>query len=226
MNLLYKIKYYFWASYRRKYLDYLQNKYKNYYHGTVFDIGGRDRGIFQKPKAQVEKWIFADIEPKHKPDIVLNVEDMKKIQTESIDMVNAIELFEHVQKPELGLKECCRVLKINGAMFISCPFISPIHADPYDFQRWTEYKWKKEFKYLGLSILNFEICGLFYTTIGDMVKNLITSMPMILRYVGYLLYPVIDVLVWLDNLEVVKNNSKLNKYHAGYFFVLKKLNHE
>ncbi|MCK5039975.1 MAG: methyltransferase domain-containing protein [Candidatus Aenigmarchaeota archaeon] len=36
---------------------------------------------------------------------------MNKIKTQSIDVVNAIELFEHVEYPEKGLKECHRVLK-------------------------------------------------------------------------------------------------------------------
>ena len=94
------IQYYFWASYRRKILDELLEKNKHYYKGIVLDIGGRDRGKFKKPKDKVKKWIFADIEEKHKPDIVLDVANMKDIKDESIDIINAIELFEHVEKIE------------------------------------------------------------------------------------------------------------------------------
>jgi len=43
---------------------------------VVLDIGGRNRGKFIKPKDKVEKWIFADIESKHKPDIVVDVCDI------------------------------------------------------------------------------------------------------------------------------------------------------
>lgn len=88
----------------------------------------------------VEKWIFVDVEEKHNPDIVLDVADMGKIKDESIDVINAIELFEHVEKIQQGLKECYRVLKKDGVMILSTPFLFPIHADPYDFQRWTEEK--------------------------------------------------------------------------------------
>jgi len=138
--MLKDIKYYFGASYRRKILDRLLEQNKYYYKGIVLDIGGRDRGKFKKPKDEVEKWIFADIEQKHKPDIILNVEDMNNIVTESIDVINAVELFEHVENIEKGLNECYRVLKKNGTMILSAPFLYPIHADPCDFQRWTKEK--------------------------------------------------------------------------------------
>ena len=117
-----KIRYYFWASYRRRLLDKLQNKYSFLYKGIVLDIGGRDRGMFKKPKDKVEKWIFADIESKHNPDIILDVADMNSFSNNSIDFINAIELFEHVKNIEKGLEECYRVLKKDGIMFISAPF--------------------------------------------------------------------------------------------------------
>ncbi len=104
------ISYYFWATYRRKILDRLLEEDKHYYKGIVLDIGGRDRGRFEKPKDKVEKWVFADIEEKHKPDIVLDITDMVSINDKSIDVINAIETLEHVEKPERALSECHRVL--------------------------------------------------------------------------------------------------------------------
>jgi len=120
--MLDSVKYYFWASYRRKLLDKLQNKYSFLYKGIVLDIGGRDRGRFKKPKDKVEKWIFVDIESKHNPDVILDVADMNSFSNNSIDFINAIELFEHVKNIEKGLEECYRVLKKDGIMFISAPF--------------------------------------------------------------------------------------------------------
>lgn len=39
---------------------------------------------------------------------------MRDIKNESVDVINAIELFEHVEKNEEGLKERYRVLKKMG----------------------------------------------------------------------------------------------------------------
>lgn len=216
------IQYYFWASYRRKTLDALLEASKSYYKGVVLDIGGRDRGKFRKPKDKVEKWIFADIEAKHNPDIVLDVENMKDIEDESIDVVNATELFEHVENPEKGLKECYRVIKKGGIMILSVPFLYPIHADPYDFQRWTESKWKKVLGGIGFEIEKFEIMGRYFTVFADNQKFLLKSLPRFFRWFCYLAYPFYDLLVRLDKLNFIKSHPRLGNFHGGYFIITRK----
>jgi SAM-dependent methyltransferase len=117
-------------------LDRLQERFRGMYQGVVLDMGGRDRGRFKKPRDRVERWIFADINPEHQPDLVLDVSDMRgKVADRSLDVVNAMELFEHVERIDRGLEECFRVLKPEGRLLISVPFLYPVHADPFDFQR-------------------------------------------------------------------------------------------
>ena len=216
------IKRYFRSSYRRQQLEKLQNKYISEYKGVVLDIGGRDRGTFKKPKNSVQKWIFADIEEKHKPDILLDVANMQNIETESIDVVNAIELFEHVEKINSGIAECYRVLKFGGKFIISVPFLFPVHADPYDFQRWTLTKWKNELIKTSFKIEKTEIMGRFFTVRNGMNKTLIQSLPIIIRHFGYLLFPLFALLNKLDNTNWIKNHQKLSNYHGGYFIIAKK----
>ena len=217
------ISYYFWASYRRKMLDNLQEKYRDLYRGVVLDIGGRDRGKFRKPKNKVEKWIFADINKKHNPDILLDVANMKQIKNNSIDVVNAIELFEHVEKIEQGLKECYRVLKKNGTMILSVPFLYPIHADPYDFQRWTKRKWKLELKKVGFKIQKIEIMGRFFTVSMEYQKLFIKSFPKkISKFLKLINYPLMDLITKLDNFKLVRNNQILSGFHGGYFIIAQK----
>ncbi len=216
------LKYYLNSTYRRQSLDKLLQKYEYIYQGTVLDIGGRDRGKFKKPKDKLDKWIFADIEPKHKPDLVLDVANMQNIETESIDVINSLELFEHVEQINQGIAECYRVLKRGGKFIISVPFLYQIHADPYDFQRWTPTKWKNELIKIGFKIENIEIMGRFFTVRNSMNKTLIQSLPIIIRHLGYLLFPFFDLLNKLDNTNWIKNHPKLGNYHGGYFIIAKK----
>src|SRR5512137_173423 len=116
MSVKEQFYYYLWSSYRRRLLDKLQQEHIHLYHGVVLDMGGRDRGAFKKPKDSVTKWIYADINPDQTPDIILDVAKMTDIATGSIDVVNAIELFEHVDLIEAGLRECRRVLKTDGLL--------------------------------------------------------------------------------------------------------------
>lgn len=216
------IIYYFWASYHRKILDRLLGQNKHYYQGLVLDIGGRNRGKFKKPKDKVEKWIVADIKTRHQPDIILDVCNMNKIKDGAVDVVNATELFEHIENPQKGLEECYRILKKDGLMILSTPFLYPIHPDPHDFQRWTERKWKRELKEIGFEIQKFVIMGRYFTVWADLEKALVKSLPNILRWTCYLVYPLYDLLVKIDNLSCIKKHPYLGKFHGGYFIIAKK----
>ena len=218
-----RLKSYLSRTYRRKILDKLQEKYSSLYRGVVLDIGGRDRGGFRKPKEKVDRWIFADIEEKHQPDIVLDVADMKNFSDNSVDVINAMELFEHVYEIEKGLGECKRVLKTDGNLIISVPFLYQIHADPSDFQRWTIFKWEKELQTLGFMIESVDVMGRFFTLFADMAKVFNRSMPLGIKHIFYLTFPFLDFLVSLDNSSWIAKHPKLSNFHGGYFFVLKKV---
>ena len=215
-------QYFFWATYYRKSSDELHEKHADIYHGVVLDIGGRDRGRFEKPKNEVKEWLFADIEKKHDPDIVLDVASMDKIENKSIDIIEANSLFEHVYKIKKGLEECHRVLKDDGKIVITVPFLYPVHADPDDFQRWTWSKWEKELIDLGFTIEVMETMGGFFSLQGDMLKNLIKSFVPGIKHFCCLFFPLIDLLVSLDNFKRVKNNKRIGKYDRGYFIIAKK----
>jgi SAM-dependent methyltransferase len=222
MGLRGAVIYYLWATNRRKMLDRLQNEHVDLYKGVVLDVGGRDRGNFKKPRDKVKRWIFADINKRYKPDVILDVTDMRRqIKTGSVDVISAIELFEHVDEPEKGIAECRRVLRKGGVALISTPFMYPIHADPYDYQRWTDSKWRRELLKVGFNDIDLQIMGRFFTIAADSWRIFTISMPFGIRHVMYLLYPVLDIMTLLDKVKFIQE-SALGKYHGGYFLIARK----
>jgi SAM-dependent methyltransferase len=215
-----KIYYYFNFTYHRRILDCFLNKYKYIYRGIVLDIGGRKRGNFNKPVEKVDKWIFADCNGKYEPDLLINVTKMPEIETETIDVINAIELFEHVDDIDSGLTECYRVLKKDGNIIISMPFLFPVHGDPDDYQRWTISKWQKELSSKNFTIDKIEIIGGYFSILGDAYKDLVKVMPIPLKSFFYIFYPLLDLLWLLDKTRLAQ--KKLQKYPGGYFIIAKK----
>lgn len=209
------------TSYRRKKIDSLSEKHRGLYNGIVLDIGGRDRGSFKKPKNEVKKWIFADIVPDFNPDMILDVTDMKNVKSESIDVVSAMELFEHVNYPERGVAECYRVLKRNGALIASTPFLYGIHADPYDFQRWTGEKWKLVLNDTGFTSIEVTAMGTGMSVTLDMLKSTLRYSNPVIKYLSFFLYPLLDLIEKLDETKFVQR-SVLGKNVGGYFIVAKK----
>ncbi len=85
-----------------------------------------------------------DINADKKPDFLCDLMDMKVIEDNSLDCVVVLEVLEHVKDPQKALSEIWRVLKPNGKIILSTPFIFHIHAEPHDYWRFTHY---------GLSLL-------------------------------------------------------------------------
>jgi SAM-dependent methyltransferase len=95
----------------------------------------------------VEKYIGLDIEVSGHPDECKKADiyyDGKHIPLPdgSVDNVFSAEVFEHVfNAPEL-FKEIHRVLKPGGRLILTCPFVWPLHEQPYDFARYTPFALK------------------------------------------------------------------------------------
>ena len=211
---------YLWSSYRRKQLDRAQERVRSLYRGVVLDIGGRDRGRFVKPRGRVERWVFADINEDHDPDLVLDVSDMQGVVEDAgVDVVNALELFEHVERIDRGLRECFRVLRPGGRLVISVPFLYPVHSDPHDFQRWTREKWVRALEGTGFEIESLEVTGGFFSVLGDAVKTLVHALPRVPLRILQCFYPLLDLLVLLDRTGFGRGHPKLAGYHGGYFIV-------
>ncbi|MCK4250318.1 class I SAM-dependent methyltransferase [candidate division WOR-3 bacterium] len=57
-------------------------------------------------------------------------------KNESFDSCICNAVLEHVKEPEIALRECNRVLRRGGVLWVSVPFLQHIHAE-YDFRRYT-----------------------------------------------------------------------------------------
>lgn len=221
-KIIESLRYHYWASFRRKLLDAVQEKYRSIYTGVVLDIGGRDRGKFQKPKNAVEKWIIADISPEQHPDTILDVSLMPQIKDTSIDIITAIEVFQHVENLEKALDECFRTLTSGGRLVCSAIMTYPLVRDFDDFQHWSDTKWKKELEKRGFRIIVLESLGGYFTVIADFINIGLKSLPAPLRPFGFLFYPLLFLVCQLDQCPFVKNHPRLSNFTTGYFIIAKK----
>ena len=64
----------------------------------------------------------------------------------SFDVIIASEVLEHSINEYQFIDELKRVSKKNSLVYISLPFIFPLHGVPYDFNRFTKYKLQELFK--------------------------------------------------------------------------------
>lgn len=222
MKLFSRFKKFLYTTYHRRELDDIQRDYSNIFYGKVLDIGGTNRGSFKKPINKTNSWIVADLTMYKGVDMVLDITNMDRISDESIDIVRAIEVFEHVKDPLLALDESCRVLKKGGSLVLSAPFMYPIHAAPEDYQRWTESKWKKELRCRGFDLECVHALGSIYTIIGDILKKISKNSNILVKYFLYLIFLIWEGVYILDRKKLLPNFLNFSSYVDGYFIIAKK----
>lgn len=145
---------------------------------NILDVGGG--GGFQKYLKEYKKYFkdsnykTLDSAKEYKPDVLGDICNIP-VADESIDAVICWSVLEHVQDPAKAVKEIYRILKNEGKVLVSVPFLYPYHAqkDIYkDYYRFTEDGVRHLFK----NFSKIEICkvkGFFGVTVGLLPSKLL-----------------------------------------------------
>ena len=103
-------------------------------------------------------------------------------------------VLEHLEEPELALKECYRILKRGGIAIYSVPFIWHLHEEPRDFYRFSKYGLKYLFEKTGFEIIEIKALSGFWVTFGQLfVYNLYRFNRGPLKYIPII--PLIGLLI-------------------------------
>lgn len=113
------------------------------FSGLVLDVGCGEkpyRSLLLAAPSQASAYVGVDLpgNPYSTPDLEWDGVTLPKPDA-SIDAVLLTEVLEHCAEPVAVLKEVCRVLRPGGFLFITVPFIWPMHAIPHDEYRFTPF---------------------------------------------------------------------------------------
>jgi SAM-dependent methyltransferase len=87
----------------------------------------------------------------------------------SFDTALCTAVLEHLEEPELALRECHRVLRPNGVAIYSVPFIWHLHETPRDFFRFSKYGLEYLFRKTGFEVVEMRALSGFWVTFGQML---------------------------------------------------------
>lgn len=129
-----------YVTYRRLWLDAAMARFSPQMRGVVIDLGGKrseKRGTFLPPQYQADMWLYINLDLQTNPDLFADV-TKAPLKTQIADSIICTEVLEHLPAPQACVDEMHRLLRDGGQVFASVPFFYPVHADPHDFQRFTE----------------------------------------------------------------------------------------
>lgn len=195
-------------TFRRHYLDTMLAGTS--FRGAVIDIGGkkvRRRGNFVPPLERVSVWHVVNLDPAVEPDFCCDAAQIP-VPDGSYDIALLCEVLEHLPSPEAVLSEACRILKQDGTLILSAPFLYAVHADPADYQRWTAHKLSQALSAVGFEPVNIVTMGGIGAVIYDMAMTLWSNTRW--RHLLRLLRPVFSLMERL-------NLGDPTKVTSGYF---------
>lgn len=193
---------------RRLLLRALKGSLANF-RGSLLDVGcGYQpyRSLLLTPPSQATDYIGLDLPDNlyQPPDLAWDGQQIP-LQNSSVDSALLTEVLEHCPDPEAVLREIARVLKPGGFMFLTVPFIWPIHTVPHDQFRYTPFALRRMLERTGFQNPVIEATGgrhaVLALTLGLWVRRrpLTTRAHVVTRSVlSILLWPVIWLLLKLD----------------------------
>ncbi len=103
--------------------------------------------------------------------------DGKKIpfENETFDAIFSAEVFEHIFNLDEILDELYRVLKKDGKMLITIPFMWGEHEQPYDYARYTSFAIRHILEQKGFRIITSEKTGKASETILQLYTSYLYS---------------------------------------------------
>lgn len=141
---------------------------KKYARGKLIDIGCGRMPYRKELETMVDSYIGVDhpeisklYKSNLKPEVLA---DAKKLpfRNNTFDIGLLLQVLEHVENPKAVIKEAARVLKPNGILIISLPFLYPLHDLPYDYGRYTSSSLKNFCSETGFDIIKIKSQGGFF----------------------------------------------------------------
>lgn len=147
----------------------------------ILDIGAGDTPISKRINSK--KTIRLDGDKRYNPDIIYDINKGLSLENNSIDIIIAGEIIEHLLDPVKFLKECNRVMTREGKIILSTPNICSLknrlrvlfgmipehsarYSDYHSMQRhvvdFNLNELKKLFKKTGFTILKIKTNGITF----------------------------------------------------------------
>ena len=96
-----------------------------------------------------------------------------------VDTILLTDVLEHVRAPDRLWQEIRRVLKTGGKLILAVPFLYPVHEEPHDYFRYTQFKLADFCHEHGFEVLLLEpYGGILETLLNLLGKGVASSGPL------------------------------------------------
>ncbi len=175
------------------------------FRGTILDIGCGNmpyKSLVLQSPSRAQRYIGLDLKSDiyNNHDLIWDGHAMPLAES-SVDCALATEVFEHCQNPDEVMRETIRVLKPNGVLFFTVPFLWPLHDVPQDEYRYTPFALERHLRDSGFREIELKPLGGWDASLAQMLGLWVRRKPMSARkrkILSALAFPVIRSLASND----------------------------
>lgn len=93
--------------------------------------------------------------------------------TESLETVLCTQVLEHLPDPKQAVQEMYRVLKKGGHLILTAPMVWELHAEPFDYFRFTRYGLETLARCSGFEVVYIKATSGVWAVIGQRLSSII-----------------------------------------------------
>ena len=136
---------------------------KGHAQGLLLDLGCGHVPLYEVYRPHVTDNICVDwVNTSHKNPYLDHQFDLNcaiPLESSQFDTILATDLLEHIREPDLLWSEMSRLLKPGGKLILGVPFLYWIHEEPYDYNRYTEYRLRDFCMTHGFDVVTLDSYG-------------------------------------------------------------------
>ena len=198
---------------------------KAHARGRMLDLGCGKVPLYESYKGLVSDSVCVDwANTAHKNphlDLEWDLTQALPFSDREFDTILLSDVLEHIPAPEALFREMARVLAVGGKLVMNVPFLYPLHEEPHDFCRYTEFALRRFVEVSGLELVSLQSVGGAVEVLVDIVAKLLVAVPLVGK-------PAAGSLQWLarawwrTGLGTRLARRTGRKFPLGYFLVARK----
>ena len=203
---------------------------------TIYDIGCGSKPFAEFLKDKVYSHVGVDIDDgfydSSHIDVIGSAYEVP-VEDNAADALVSSQVIEHLNRPIDAIQEMARLLKPQGVLFLSFPFLYPIHAAPHDHMRYTEHYINEVLEEHDFDIIETSRIGGFWYCIGmytgiylqNFDRGILAKIKMI-KFISIILRWVFNMIHSLEGLALKAMKKDVTVFRkqwtVNYIYIAKK----
>jgi SAM-dependent methyltransferase len=191
------------------------------FKGRVVDLGCGDSPYKEAILRSADEYVGVD-HPGSKygrgqTQVIADLEGPFPFEDASFDTAVAFQILDDVPEPQAFLSECFRILRPDGQIFLTAPFMWHLHEEPRDFFRFSRHGLQYLLGKCGFVDIQIEeIAGFWQTWFLKFNYHTTRYAWGPIKYVWYIVWWLTQMIApLLDNLERGRPNREPTHYSAS-----------